>query len=54
MGYYGMVVANTAVAKEASLPRVGRGVQYFMDFAGTYWMVIPAVCLAVGAYPPCG
>ena len=52
MGYYGMVVANTAVAKEASLPRVGRGVQYFMDFAGTYWMVVPAVCLAVGAYPP--
>jgi arabinofuranosyltransferase len=52
MGYYGMIVANTAVAKEASLPRVGRGVQYFMDFAGTYWMVVPAVCLAVGAYPP--
>ena len=52
MGYYGMVVANTAVAKEASLPRVGRGVQYFMDFAGTYWMVIPAVCLAFGAFPP--
>jgi arabinofuranosyltransferase len=52
MGYYGMVVANTAVAKEASLPRVGRGVQYFTDFAGTYWMVIPALCLAVGAFPP--
>jgi arabinofuranosyltransferase len=52
MGYYGMVVANTAVAKEASLPRAGRGVQYFMDFAGTYWMVIPAVCLAAGAFPP--
>ena len=30
MGYYGMVVANTAVAKEASLPRVGRGAQYFI------------------------
>ena len=52
MGYYGMVVANTAVAKEPSLPRVGRGVQYFMDFAGTYWMIIPAVCLAAGAFPP--
>jgi len=52
MGYYGMVVANTAVAKEASLPRVGRGAQYFMDFAGTYWMVVPAVCLAAGAFPP--
>jgi len=52
MGYYGLVVANTAVAKEASLPRVDRGLHYFMDFAGTYWMVIPAVCLAVGAFPP--
>ena len=52
MGYYGLVVANTAVTKEASLPRVGRGLRYFMDFAGTYWMVIPAVCLALGAFPP--
>jgi len=52
MGYYGLVVANTAIAKEASLPRVDRGLRYFMDFAGTYWMVIPAVCLAVGAFPP--
>jgi len=52
MGYYGMVVANTAVAKEAAMPRVGRGVQYFTDFTGTYWMVIPAVCLGIGAYPP--
>lgn len=52
MGYYGLVVANTAIAKEASTPRVGRGIQYFMDFAGTYWMVVPAVALAVGAYLP--
>jgi arabinofuranosyltransferase len=52
MGYYGLVVANTAVAKEASIPRVDRGLRYFMDFAGTYWMVIPAVCLAIGAFPP--
>ena len=52
MGYYGLVVANTAVAKEASIPHVGRGLQYFMDFAGTYWMVIPALCLAIGAFPP--
>lgn len=52
MGYYGLVVANTAIAKEASMPGVARGVQYFTDFTGTYWMVIPALCLVVGAYLP--
>ncbi len=52
MGYYGMLVANTAVAKEAALPRVARGWSYFTDFAGTYWLIVPALCLGFGAYPP--
>jgi arabinofuranosyltransferase len=52
MGCYGLVVANTPVARAASIPRVDRGLRVFMDFAGTYWMVIPAICLAVGAFPP--
>ncbi len=52
MGYYGMLVANTAVAKEATIPRVPRGFHYFTDFTGTYWLVVPALCLGFGAYPP--
>jgi len=52
MGYYGMLVANTAVAKEATLPRVGRGFHYFTDFTGTYWLILPALCLGFGAYRP--
>ncbi len=52
MGYYGALVANTATAKEASLPRVGRGVLYFSDFVGPYWLFLPAVLLLVGAYYP--
>jgi arabinofuranosyltransferase len=52
MGYYGVLVANTATAKEASLPRVGRGILYFSDFVAPYWLFIPALGLLVGAYYP--
>jgi arabinofuranosyltransferase len=52
MGYYGMLVANTAVAKEATLPRPARGWRYFTDFAGAYWLVVPALCMVFGAYIP--
>ena len=52
MGYYGMLVANTATAKEASLPRLGRGILYFSDFVAPYWLFVPAVGLLLGAYYP--
>ncbi|MGB7053300.1 MAG: hypothetical protein WBG41_17170 [Acidimicrobiales bacterium] len=52
MGYYGVLVANTATAKEASLPRLGRGILYFSDFVGPYWLFIPAFGLLLGAYYP--
>ena len=52
MGYYGMVVANTAVAKEAGLPRPVQGARYVADFASPYWLVVPAAALLIGAYLP--
>ena len=52
MAYYGMVVANTAVAKEASLPRPATGISYLTDFTSPYWLFVPAVALAVGAFLP--
>ncbi|MGA3147337.1 MAG: hypothetical protein ABSF33_07665 [Acidimicrobiales bacterium] len=52
MGYYGVLVANTATAKEASLPRLGRGFLYLSDFVGPYWLFIPALALLAGAYYP--
>jgi arabinofuranosyltransferase len=52
MGYYGVLVANTATAKEASLPRMGRGILYFADFVGPYWLFVPAFVLLLGAYYP--
>jgi len=52
MGYYGVLVSNVATAKEATDPRVGRGIQYFADFVGPYWMFIPAAALFLGAYYP--
>ena len=52
MGYYGMLVANTAVAKEASLPRPGEGLRYLMDFVSPYWLFVPAAALVLGAFLP--
>jgi arabinofuranosyltransferase len=52
MGYYGMLIANTAVAKEASLPRPGRGIRYLTDFSTPYWLFVPALALVVGAFLP--
>ena len=52
MGYYGEVVANTAIAKEATLPRMGRGFQYLEDFVGPYWLFVPVIALLGGAYIP--
>ncbi len=52
MGYYGSLVANTAVAKEATRMRWVRGWRYFADFTSTYWLVVPLVVLAVGGWAP--
>ena len=52
MGYYGELVANTAIAKEGTLPRPGHGWDYLIDFVGPYWLVIPLLALVVGAYIP--
>ena len=52
MGYFGAFVANTATAKEATLPRPGRGAVYFADFVGPYWLFVPAIALLLGAYYP--
>ena len=52
MGYYGALVANTAITKEAALPSPARGVHYFSDFVGPYWLFIPIGALLFGAYYP--
>jgi arabinofuranosyltransferase len=52
MGYYASLFANTAITKEAALPSPGRGVAYFSDFVGPYWLFIPIGALVFGAYFP--
>jgi arabinofuranosyltransferase len=52
MGFYGALFANTAVTKEAALPTPGRGIHYFSDFVGPYWLFIPIGALLIGAYYP--
>ena len=51
MGYYGMLVATPAIAKEGSRLRPGFGWDYLQNFVAPYLLVIPLLTLvfAVGA-----
>ena len=46
MGYFGAIVPNTAIAKEAGMSNWHQGWLYFRDFIGTYELWIPLVLLA--------
>ncbi len=50
MGYYGLLVPNTAVAKDASRARFGQGAAYLADFTAPYhlWLAL-GVLLALFA-----
>ena len=52
MGYFGMVVANTAIAKEGTDLRWDRGWAYLRNFAGPYWLWVPLLAMVAGAYLP--
>jgi arabinofuranosyltransferase len=54
MGFYGSLVANTAVVKEGSSASWERGWRYLSDFTGPYWLWVPAVGLLAGGYLPLG
>lgn len=47
MGYYGLLVPNTALAKEASLSYFSQGWRYLDDFNRTYWLALPIALLVV-------
>ena len=47
MGYYGLLVPNTAVAKDASSTRFHQGFVYLADFASPYRLWIPLLVLLV-------
>lgn len=46
MGYFAMLVPNTALAKEAGLSRWDQGAAYAWDTLGTYWLFVPLALLA--------
>jgi len=52
MGYYGELVANTAIAKEATRILPARGWGYFLNFFDVYWLWVPLLSLAVGGLVP--
>ncbi|SDF42564.1 arabinofuranosyltransferase [Blastococcus aurantiacus] len=45
MGYYGLLVPNTAVAKESSRPLWGRGTDYLVDLVGPHLLWVPGLLL---------
>jgi arabinofuranosyltransferase len=45
MGYFAMLVPNTALAKEAGLSRWYQGYLYAWDTLGTYWLFVPFALL---------
>lgn len=52
MGYYGSMVANTAIVKEGTAVQWNRGTSYLRDFVDPYWLWIPAVALVLAGYLP--
>lgn len=45
MGYYGLLVPNTAIAKESSRPLWDRGTGYLVDLVGPHLLWIPGLLL---------
>ena len=47
MGYYGLPVPNTAIAKDASGTKWGQGFTYLMNLVGPYSLWLPVLALAI-------
>ncbi len=52
MGYFAALVPNSALAKEAARPYWSAGWTYLRHAVDPYWLWIPLVVLALGAYLP--
>ena len=52
MGYFGQLVANTAIAKEGTRWRWHRGWLYLRDLTDTYWLWFPVLVLVLAALVP--
>ncbi|MFF4594867.1 hypothetical protein [Amycolatopsis sp. NPDC001319] len=50
MGYYGLLVPNTALAKEAGTSNWSRGFDYLLDLVDPYYLWLPILALAVAAF----
>jgi arabinofuranosyltransferase len=52
MGFYGVIVATPAIAKEGSRLRPGYGWSYLTNFIGPYLLVVPLLALVFGIGGP--
>ena len=49
MGYYGLLVPNTAVAKEAGQLRLDFGLHYLASYVRPFWLWVPVIALLLMA-----
>ena len=52
MGYYGAVIANSAIAKDASHANWALGLLYLMDLLVTYWLWAALLVIMLGGFVP--
>ena len=52
MGYYGSLVPNPALTKDASSTHWGDGWLYLLDFANTYWLWLALLIVIMGGHLP--
>ena len=47
--YYGVLVPNTALAKDSAGTYWSQGWNYLVDFVGPYWLFVPVIAIGVAA-----
>lgn len=47
MAYFGVIVPNTAIAKEGTSGNLGRGWDYLVDFVAPYWLWLPLLAIGI-------
>ena len=52
MGYYGLIVPNPAIAREALSAQPSAGWNYLVNFVGPYGLIVPVIAIAVGVAGP--
>jgi arabinofuranosyltransferase len=52
MGFYGLIVPNPAVSRDALTPHPRQGWNYFINFVGPYGLLVPVLAIVIGIAAP--